>query len=174
MVTQKAQHKLKVLKFWKQYGLSAVEEAFGVKKRTLYGWQAKLLKGNNNPESLNELSKRPKSARKRHWPEFVINQIKRLRYEHPNLGKDKIQVFIAPLCEENNLPCPSVSTIGNLIRDLGELRKFPVKVRHNGKIVPRKRAKRIRKPKHFKAEYPGHCGSLDTVEKVIYGSKSYV
>ena len=174
MITEIAKHRLKVLTFWKQYGLKAALAAFGVSRRTLYGWQATLVKGNNQPESLNNRPKRPKMVRKRTWSKVVTDSIRQLRDEHPNLGKEKIQVFIAPLCHELKLPCPSVSTIGNLIRDMGGLRKFPVKVRHNGQIVPLKRAKRTRKPKHFVADYPGHCGSFDTVERIIHGSRRYV
>ena len=174
MITTKAKHKLKVLGFWKQYGLKAALDAFGVSRRTLYGWQDTLVKGNNQLEALNERSKRPQTVRKRAWPEAVTDRIRQLRDEHPNLGKDKIQVLLAPYCQANQLPIPSVSTIGNLIRDLGGLRKFPIKVRHNGQIVPFKRAKRTRKPKHFIANYPGHCGSFDTVERLIHGSRRYV
>lgn len=174
MITDKAKHKLKVLGFWKQYGLKAALAAFGVSRRTLYGWRTTLTKGNNQPEALNERSKRPTNLRKRQWPEAIKGEIKRLRDDHPNLGKDKIQVFLAPFCNANKLKCPSVSTIGNLIRDAGGLRTFPVKVRHNGTVVPLKRAKRTRKPKHFAATYPGHCGSFDTVERVIHGSRRYV
>jgi transposase InsO family protein len=104
----------------------------------------------------------------------VTDRIRQLRDDHPNLGKDKIQVIIAPFCKANRLPCPSVSTIGNLIRDMGGLRKFPLKVRHNGTVVPFNRVKRTRKPKQFVAEYPGHCGSFDTVERIVHGSRRYV
>lgn len=174
MITEKAKHRLKVLTFWKQYGLKAALAAFGVSRRTLYGWQTILTKGNNQPEALNEKPKRPKTVRKRAWPKAITDRIRQLRDEHPNLGKEKIQVFITPLCQELELPCPSVSTIGNLIRDMGGLRKFPIKVRHNGQIVLRKRAKVIRKPKQFVAEYPGHCGSLDTIERHIHGARRYI
>ena len=174
MITETAKHRLKVLTFWKQYGLKAALAAFGVSRRTLFDWQATLKRNEGRLEALNERSKRPQTVRKRSWPTVVTEHIRQLRDEHPNLGKEKIQVFMAPLCQEFKLPAPSASTIGNLIRDMGGLRKFPVKVRHNGKIVPRKRAKRTRKPKHFIASHPGHCGSFDTVERIIYGSRRYV
>lgn len=57
---------------------------------------------------------------------------------------------------------------------MGGLRKFPVKVQHNGQFVPFKRAKVTRKPKHFIAQYPDHCGSFDTVERIIHGSRRYI
>ena len=174
MITEKAKHKLKVLIFWQRYGLAAAMSAYEISERTLYGWQAKLKKGKGRPEFLNDKSKRPKAVRQRQWPDQIKDQIKKLRKEHPNLGKEKIYILLQPYCQANNLKCPSVSTIGNLIRDLGGLRMFPVKVRHNGQIVPIKRAKVIRKPKHFIAAYPGHCGSFDTIEKHIHGCRRYI
>jgi transposase InsO family protein len=174
MVTEKAQQKFKILGFWKKYGLSPTREAYPVKERTLYHWQAQLKKGGGRGEALNEESKRPKTVRRRQWSRVITERIKALREEHPNLGKEKLRVLLMPYCQTNSMPCPSVSTIGNLIRDMGGLRRRPVKVRHDGTIVPRKRAKKARKPKYFKATYPGHCGSLDTIEKVIHGCRRYV
>jgi transposase InsO family protein len=174
MVTKKAQHKFHILAFWKKYGLAATQEAYSVKERTLYHWQALLKKGGGRAEALNEKSKRPKTVRRRQWPSVITEKIQELRQEHPNLGKEKLHVFLQAFCQTHDLRCPSVSTIGNLIRDRGGLRRRPMKVRHNGTIVPRKRAPRARKPKHFKATYPGHCGSLDTIEKIIHGSRRYV
>lgn len=174
MLTTKAKHKAHVLSFWGKHGLQVTLDAFGVKKRTLYYWQAQLKKGGGQLEALNEQSRKPRSVRKRHWPAEIIAEIKRLRTEHPNLGKEKVHVFLQPFCQEKNLNCPSVSTIGNLMRDAGGLRTFPVKVRHNGTIVKRKPQRKARKPKHFLATHPGHCGSFDTIEKIIYGSRRYV
>ena len=57
---------------------------------------------------------------------------------------------------------------------MGGLRMFPVKVRHNGQMIKRNRAKKIRKPKAFNALYPGHCIAFDTIEKIIYGHRRYI
>jgi transposase InsO family protein len=176
MITDKAKHKARVLAFWDKHGRIATEDAFGVTKKTLYNWKNQLKTGDGKLESLNDKSKRPKTIRSRRfeWPEAVKSEIKRLRKEHPNLGKDKIYPLLLKFCNENNLSCPKPATIGNLIKDMGGLRIFPVKVRHNGKIVPKKRKKRARKPKDFKALYPGHCGSFDTIERIIHGSRRYI
>jgi len=69
---------------------------------------------------------------------------------------------------------PSITTIGRLIADLGGLRTFPQKIDHFGRIVKRKPAKVLRKPKHFKALYPGHMVAFDTIELVIFGKKYYI
>lgn len=174
MLTDKAKHKAKVLSFWDKHGLEATLDAFAVKKRTLFDWKRQLKQGGGQLEALNEKSKRPKNIRSRVWPLDIIAEIKRQRADHPNLGKEKVQKAVAIVCRTKSLNCPSASTVGNLIHDLGGLRMFPVKVRHNGQIVKRKRAKRVRKPKNFVALYPGHCGSFDTIEKVIHGSRRYV
>lgn len=174
MITDKAKHKAIILVFWEKHGLDATKEAFGIKRRTLYSWKAKWKADNGKLEALNEQSKRPKNLRKREWPKDVIAEIKRQRADHPNLGKDKLYLALLDFCAARDLACPSVSTIGNIIRDLGGLRMFPTKVRHNGEIVKRVRAKKTRKPKHFKAEYPGHCGAFDTIERIIHGRKRYI
>ena len=174
MVTEKAKQKVRVLAFWKKHGTEATVEAFGTKRRTLYLWQNQQKNGGGSFEALNEKSKRPKTVRKRQWPMVVTNEIRRLRNDHPNLGKDKIHPLLKRFCIEKGIVCPSIATIGNLIADMGGLRMFPQKVRHNGTIVRRKREKKPRKPKHFVAERPGHCAALDTIECLVHGSRRYL
>lgn len=174
MITKKALHKARVLAFWEKYGIQAAMDAFQVKKRTLYNWKSKFIQGGRKPEALNEKSKAPKTRRKRLWSEEAIAEIKRLRYDHPNLGKDKIYPLLKKFCDERNLECPKSSTIGRLIKDCGSLRAFPQKITHFGKIKPLKRSKALRKPKDFKTEHPGHLVALDTVEKFIHGIRRYI
>ena len=174
MLTDKAKHKAHVLAFWEKHSIETAIDAFNVKERTLYLWKSQLRKGEGKLISLNEKSKKPINIRRRDWSQSIKDEIKKIREAHPNLGKDKIHLFLNKFCKKRNLLCPSISTIGNLIKDMGGLRRFPVKVRHNGAIVPRKRVKRARKPKDFIAEYPGHCGSFDTIEKIIRGYRRYV
>ena len=174
MVTDKAKHKARVLKFWADHGTKAATEAFAISKRTLYHWQAQIRKGEGALEALNERSKRPHAIRRRQWHPDILLEIKRQRADHPNLGKEKVHDALKKFCVSRAFPCPSVSTVGNLIRDMGGLRMFPVKVRHNGQIVKRARVKRTRKPVGFIPAYPGHCGAFDTIEKIIHGTRRYV
>ena len=53
MINEEAKQRAKILTFWKKYGVAAAVEAYGVKKRTLYGWQAKLRASKGKLESLN-------------------------------------------------------------------------------------------------------------------------
>lgn len=175
MVTEKAKHKFSVLIFWEKHGLAATTDAFGVKRRTLFLWKKKLREGKGKPEALNELSKIPLQRRMRAWPLEVLDEIKHIRMEHPNLGKTKTQILLARCCRRQALPIPSVSTVGRLIKDMGGLRVFPQKVLpHSGKVVRADRQKVLRKPKDFKATHPGHCVALDTIERFINGCRRYV
>ena len=174
MITPKALKKARILAFWEKHGLKTTIEAFGVKRSTLYLWQKQFNQGGRIPKALNDRKRVPKIKRKRLWHPDIIGEVKRLRLAHPNLGKDKIHILIKPFCAKNKLSVPSVSTIGRLIKDCGGLRMVPQKVRHNGRVVPCKRKKVLRKPKNFKTVYAGHLVALDTIERFVHGLRRYV
>jgi transposase InsO family protein len=174
MLTAKAKKKFEILVFWEKHGLPAAMDAFHVKRRTLFLWKKQLKEGYGKPTALNERSKTPMHTRVRSWPLPLLEEIKRQRMDHPNLGKEKLHETLKPFCRRENLPLPSISTIRRLIADLGGLRIFPQKVSHFGKIKKANRRKVLRKPKDFKATHPGHCVALDTVERFIHGCRRYV
>lgn len=176
MITDNAKDRLKILLFWKKHGLSATMEAFGAKRSTLYAWKQQLRKGGGKLEALNPGKTRPKTlrSRKAEWPLPVLAEIKRLRDAHPNLGPEKVRIFLERFCREKNLRCPKSRTVARLIHDLGGLRLFPEKVRHDGTIVKRTREKVPRKPEHFQAEYPGHLMTFDTIERFLHGTRRYI
>jgi len=174
MITKIALDRAKILDFWQKYGLTATMDAFEVKRRSLFLWKRRLRQGQGNLESLNDLSRAPKHKRKRNWSQLIIEEIKRLRWLHPNLGKEKLYPELKLFCDQKGLICPKPKTIGRLIKDLGGLRIYPQKISHFGRLKPIKRQKVVRKPKHFQAKYPGHCVALDTIEKVIDGKRRYL
>lgn len=174
MITPKALHKARVLAFWEKHGLRATLDAFKVARRTLFNWKRQFSEGGRVIQSLNEKKRVPKHKRTRIWPEDILSEIKRQRWTHPNLGKDKLYPPLKQFCKEHSIACPTPSTIGRLISDLGGLRLFPQKVTHFGKIKPLKRRKILRKPKDFQAAYPGHCVALDTIERPVWGRRRYV
>jgi len=165
MITEKALYKARVLSFWEKHGLQATMDAFKAKRRTLFLWKKQFNQGGRTIHALAEKKKIPKIRRVRTWPEEIIAEIKRLRFTHPNLGKDKLYPELKVFCEQRDTRCPKPITIGRIIKDMGGLRMFPEKVNFLGRIKERKRFKRMRKPKGFKAIYPGHCVALDTIEK---------
>lgn len=175
MISKKALYKAKILGFWAKHGLQATLDAFPVKRRTLFLWKRLLINSKGNNEALNELSKRPKTLRKRNWDTEIINKIRCLRSEHPNLSKEKIYPFLLSFCQKKNLTCPKVRTIGRIIADARDkMRKIPVRINSKGKTIICKKINKLRKPKGFKAQYPGHCVSLDTVEIFVHGYRRYV
>ena len=174
MITTQALRKAKILAFAERHGIDMALEAFEVKRRTLFDWKRKWIAGDKKPEALNEKSRAPKTKRKRLWPDEIIAEIKRIRFDHPNLGKEKVHPMLAVFCAAKNLSCPKSKTIGRLIHDLGGLHMRPTKISHFGKVKIVNRQKVLRKPMDFRAEYPGHCIALDTIEKHVWGRRYYV
>jgi len=173
-MTDKAKKKFEILVFWEKHGLGATIDAFKVSRRTLFLWRRQLKEGHGKPTALEERSRIPRQKRIRAWPMDVLEEIKSIRMEHPNLGKAKLQILLARHCRRNALPIPSISTVGRLIKDLGGLRIFPQKVSHFGKVQKAKRQRVLRKPKNFRSTHPGHCVALDTIERFIHGCRRYV
>src|SRR3989344_8232606 len=89
MITQKALEKARVLVFWEKHGFEATLDAFPVKRSTLYAWKKRWAEGGKKIEALNELSRTPRAKRKRLWSLPVLEELKRLREVHPNLGGEK-------------------------------------------------------------------------------------
>jgi len=174
MITEQAIQRCRILTFWDKHGTSATEEAFSIKRRTLFLWQKKLKEGGGKPEALNPIKRIPKNKRRRVWDCRTLEEIKRLRDKHKNLGKEKLYPLLADFCDVEGLTCPSPSTIGRLVKDLGGLRDFPKKITGTGKIKKADRNKVLRKPKRFKALYPGHCIAFDTIEKQRSGKRMYI
>lgn len=174
MITDEAKKRVRILAFWQKHGLEAAKEAFGVSRRSLFSWQAALKKGGGKLESLNPGSRVPKKKRVRAWPLPVLEEVRRLRELRPNLGKDKLHPLLRRFCSARSLPCPSVRTVGRLIRDMGGLRRVPQYITGTGRIVPPRREKALRKPKGLTAEYPGHVVALDTIERIMNGTRRYI
>jgi hypothetical protein len=126
MVSEKAQQRYRALLFWEKYGLEATMEGFKVKRRTLYYWRKQLRGGHEDMGSLNGKSRAPRERRKRLWPKEILEEIGRLRREHPNLGKEKLYPFVKVFCEARKLSCPKARTIGRIIADQpGKMRSRP-------------------------------------------------
>ena len=174
MITEEAKKRCRILAFWEKHGALATEEAFNIKERTLFLWQANLKKGLGKLEALNPKKRTPKNKRKRVWDSCILDEIKSLRVLHKNLGKEKLHPLLLDFCDAYGLICPGVSTVGRLIKDLGGLRDYPKRITVTGRINPLKRNKVLRKPKDFKALYPGHCIAFDTIEKQRNGNRMYV
>ncbi|MFQ5432346.1 MAG: integrase core domain-containing protein [Nitrospinota bacterium] len=127
MVSKKAQIRFDILSFWDRHGTDAACEAFKVSRRTLYRWKGMVKNAGGKAGCLTPRSSAPRRRRKRCWPPQIVDEIRRLRKQHPNLGKAKL---------------------------------------HS--------RKKERKPKNFKANWPGHLIAFDTVERVKDGCRRYI
>jgi len=174
MITEQAKQRARILTFWRNYGFEATAEAFRVSRRTLFEWQSRLDRGEGKLESLNPGSKAPRNKRKRLWDYRILEELRRQRDQYPNLGKEKVYPLLKEFTDSLKLVCPKPRTIGRLMKDMGGLRRAPVHITGTGRTKSINRTPVIRKPKHFKAEYPGHCVGLDTIEIVVQGKKRYI
>ncbi len=174
MITEEAKRRARIITFWQKYGTAATEEAYGVKRRTLYLWRQKLRAGRGKLESLNCGSRAPKKKRRRRYDHRIVEEIKRLREQYPNLGEKKLYPLLKAYCDTVSLPCPKPATVGRIVKDKGGMRTVPVRVTGTGRVKPYTRQKVLRKPKDLAIERPGHLVALDTVEVIVHGSRRYL
>ena len=174
MITKQAEQRLKILNFWKTYGLKATADAYGAKRSTLYYWQKIYRDNEYTIQSLNPKTQTPHNKRKRIIDYHIINEIKRLRIEVcPNMGKDKIKKDLDKFCAANGLETISASTIGRTIKEK-KIYHHRQKVYHNGRIKTIKRTKKLRKPKEFQVKEQGDLIEIDTIVKFVWGMKRYI
>jgi len=174
MITKEAEQRLKILNFWGTYGLKAATDAYGAKRSTLYDWKKTYKDSGCKLESLNPGSTAPMNRRKRIIDSKIVNEIRRLRTEVcPNMGKDKVKIFLDKFCQENDLEYISASTIGRIIKDKKIYRQRQ-KATHYGKIKTVKRTKKTRKPKGFIPYLPGDLIEIDTIVRFDWGIKRYI
>jgi transposase InsO family protein len=168
--TKEAQYRLKVLRFWDKHGLQATQDAYQVSRRTLYNWKRVYRESGGNCGSLSNRSRAPHRRRSRQWPAVVLRRLKELRESYPALGAAKLQFFLQDWCEPRQLPCPKTRTLLRLIAECAELKRAkPATI-----CVARRQAPHPRKPKGFKAHYPGQCVGVDTIEIQRHGMRRYI
>ncbi len=110
-----AAHRLGVLEFWNQYGLQAAIDHSGKSRRTLYAWKQAYRE--QGLTGLRSQSKAPRGKRSRHWSRAGVIQIRPLRRDFLNLGKEQVHILLKPWCQAQQVLCPSESTMGRLIAD---------------------------------------------------------
>ena len=86
--------KKKILRFWEEHGLKATRAAFEVSRRTLFEWKCRLKA--EGTRGLASGSTRPTRLRRPQGPASLVAAIRRLRTLHPNLGREKLKVLLAP------------------------------------------------------------------------------
>ena len=174
MITNKAEERLRIINYWKKYGLAATKDAFGAKRSTLYYWQKLYKDSGCKVEGLNPGKTIRKNKNKREIHPLVLKEIRRLRLEMcPNMGKEKIKKDLDKYCAKNNLLSYSESKIGRIIKEK-KIYHHRQKVYHNGRVKIVNKAKKERKPKGFKAASPGDLIEIDTIVKFAWRVKRYI
>ena len=174
MITKKAEKRVKILKFWKKYGLQATTDAYGAKQSTLYFWWKIYKDSGYKIVSLNPKSQARINNNKRKIHHLILIEIKRLRLEVcPNMGKAKIKKYLDIFCENSNLPIYSESKIGRIIKEK-KIYHHRQKVSHFGKIKIIKRSKKLRKPKDLAINSPGDLVEIDVIVRFIKSIKRYI
>ena len=174
MITKEAEQRLKILKFWREYGLKATTDAYGAKKSTLYLWDKKYRDSGYGLISLNPLSQKRKNNNQRGIHPLLLKEIKRLRLEEcPNMGKAKVKKNLDTYSLENDLPIYSESKIGRIIKEK-RIYHQRQKVSHFGKIQTVQKRNKQRKPKDLKIDHPGDLIEIDTIVKYIGLMKRYI
>jgi transposase InsO family protein len=175
MITNKAQKRLEIIGFFNKYGLEATKDAYKMGKTTIYNWRKKYINSNRNITSLNIGSTCPHNTRKRFINEELLKEIKRLRLEViPNMGKEKIKVYLDKYCIDNNIKTISASKIGRIIKDKN-VYATRRKIAHNGRIIENSSIKKkIRKPKNMIINNPGDFVQIDTVVRWDYDVRRYI
>jgi transposase InsO family protein len=180
MINQRAQHKARVLEFWKKHGLEAACDLAQRTPSTIYRWRQKL----NAAKSLEALNGDtvPKTKRsRREWDGRITDYIIKQRGEHYRYGKIPLYEELKELCKQWQIQCPSESTVGRIISDLkkqGKL-KDAVKYSLNGKtgnLIEKKPQKKRKKQRRgsYQPKNPGDLWQLDTVVKYKAGIRRYV
>ncbi|MFP1176465.1 IS481 family transposase [Klebsiella pneumoniae] len=169
-----AKLRMKALNFWDKHGIRAAADAFGVSTRTLYWWRQLLRTG--GPQALIPRSKAPLVRRSRHWHPDVIKEIRRLRTELPNLGKEQIFVRLKAWCELRHFTCPSTSTIGRIIAGAHDkMRMVPVRLSARGKVrLIKKRSVKPRRPKQYRPVKTGELIGMDAIELRMGDLRRYI
>ncbi len=174
MITTKAEQRKKILLFWRKYGFKAAHDAYNVSRSTLYEWWQRYRDSGYIIASLDPGSQAAIKRRKRTIHPKIIAEIKRLRLEVcPNMGKDKVKIFLDEFCKENSIKTISASTIGRIIKDK-RIYHQRQKVTHFGKIKTIKRTKKLRKSRDFTADDIGDLIEIDTIVKFDWGIKRYI
>lgn len=174
MITKKATERMRILIFWRIHGFKATKDAFNVSRSSLFAWRQEYRKGGSKLEALNPGSQIRHHQQKRTIDCRIVVEIRRLCLEVcPNMGKDKVKIFLDPFCEKAEIKSISVSTIGRVIKDK-KIFHHRIKVSHFGKIKVIRKRKKLRKPKEFVSAQPGDLVEIDTVVRFIDTMKRYV
>ena len=172
--------RVKVLEHKEQYGIASAIDAFDIGRSTIYLWQKKYRASRKLATSLSPKSTKPKRVRRSKIPYLLAEEVARIRFKYPRMGKSKLKIFLDEYCEQNNLDKISESSIGRIIKRLKNSGKIPSykRVSYWAKKDAFTDCQRSSRQKLRRAGYypkqPGELMQVDCVIKMRDGVRRYV
>lgn len=159
-----AQQRMKIIKFYDQYGEAATKEAFGTDRKVIHVWRERLRLSEGKIEALVPNSTKPRHLRKMQSDQRIIDFIREYRTKYGRIGKEKLKVLLDAYCVDKGITCVSESTIGKIIkRNKYFFQGKPGRVYHDPSIKRPERPKRQRVKKAPRHTEPGHLQADSTV-----------
>ena len=184
--SETANQRMKIIKFYEQYGEKAAIEAFGADRKVISRWRNRVKDAGGSISALIPHSTRPNRVRQPAAKKEIIDFIRDMRGRHPGLGKEKIKPLLDKYLKET---CPVVSLNGSGIKTVSESTIGNIIKRHNlsfarktGKIYHNPNSKwaqnRVKKKKRLRVKHlpkPQEFGHIvsDTVTRITDGVKDY-
>jgi len=170
------QQRMKIIKFYEEYGEKATKEAFGADRKVISRWRKRLKDSGGSLVALIPHSTRPHRVRRSNTPPEIVVFIKEMREKYPHLGKEKLKPLLDKYCFEKGLKSISESSIGNIIKRHKFFYQKTGRIYHdpNSKWAQKavKKAKRLKIKHPLKPEDFGHIVS-DTLQRITDGVKDY-
>jgi transposase InsO family protein len=167
-----AQERLRIIKFYREYGEKATKEAFGADRKVVNRWMQRLSQHDGALEGLVPESTRPRRTRTMTVSVEIVQFIREIKREHPRLGKEKIKPLLDEYCQGKGLKSISESTIGKVIKRNKLFYQRAGRIYHDPSIKRPLHQKRLRIKRSPRHEDFGHI-IADTVERVTDGVKDY-
>jgi len=167
-----AKLRLQVIEYHSKYGTQPTIDAFKISKATIFRWKKIFNDSNRNIYSLIPQSTKPHKVRQMYVDYHIIEYIRNLREQHPNIGKEKIKPLLDQYVVPLNLPTVSVSLIGKILKRY-HMTSSLKRVYHdpNRKLHTRQKVKRVRySPKCKDMGYV----QIDTIQIFTEGIRRYV
>ena len=173
--------RLKIIKFYDDYGTEATRRAFGKSRSTIYLWKQKLRNAGGTLSALAPGDKTPIHKRRRITHPSIERFIVDYRTRHPGADKTTITPALAAACNHQRVRPVSESTVGRIIHDLKAKGRLPRSNKviisgRTGRLLAREpgpRKKKLRR-KDFIPKSPGDLVQMDTVAIFTAGLKRYI
>ena len=175
-------HRIRVIEFFREFGLKATKKAFKTGKSTIHAWKKKLTDSGGKLSSLAPLSKAPKTRSKRKALPAHYQFIEQYRSQHPGVSKFAIKPALDAYSRDFGISTISESTVGRIIKELKNKNKIPNyklktviygktgKLKYKGE-KPRQKKLRIGK---YVPNAPGDLVQIDAVTIFINSLRRYI